>query len=69
MSDGSGTARVGNFTSRLTLRFLGSAVAFALLGIGVVGASMSVLVLLGMHRFSNDWEALMTSNRIEGPRP
>lgn len=66
MSDGSGTAGVGSFTSRLTLRFLGSAVAFALLGIGVVGASMSVLVLLGMRRFSHDWEALMTSNRIEG---
>ena len=52
MSDGWGTAGLGSFTSRLTLRFLGSAVAFALLGIGVLGASMSFLVLLGMRRFS-----------------
>ena len=66
MSGGSGAARGGGFTSRLTLRFLGSAVAFALLGIGVVGASMSVLVLLGLQRFSHDWETLMTNSRIEG---
>jgi methyl-accepting chemotaxis protein len=66
MSGGSGAAGVGGFTSRLTLRFLGSAVAFALLGIGVVGASMSVLVLLGLRRFSQDWETLMTNSRIEG---
>jgi HAMP domain-containing protein len=66
MSGGSGVAGVGGFTRRLTLRFLGSAVAFALLGIGVVGASMSVLVLLGLRRFSHDWETLMTNSRIEG---
>jgi methyl-accepting chemotaxis protein len=66
MLGGSGAAGVGGFTSRLTLRFLGSAVAFALLGIGVVGASMSVLVLLGLRRFSHDWETLMTNSRIEG---
>jgi methyl-accepting chemotaxis protein len=66
MSGGSGKASVSSFTSRLTLRFLGSAVAFALLGIGVVGASMSVLVLLGLRRFSQDWTTLMADNRIQG---
>src|SRR3954447_8866440 len=66
MSGGSGKASVSSFTSRLTLRFLGSAVAFALLGIGVVGTSMSVLVLLGLRRFSQDWETLMANSRIEG---
>jgi methyl-accepting chemotaxis protein len=66
MSGGLGAAGVRGFTNRLTLRFLGSAVAFALLGIGVVGASMSVLVLLGLRRFSQDWETLMTNSRIEG---
>ena len=66
MSGGSGATGISGFTSRLTLRFLGSAVAFALLGIGVVGASMSVLVLLGLRRFSHDWETLMTNSRIEG---
>src|SRR3954463_6518327 len=66
MSGGSGKASVSSFTSRLTLRFLGSAGGFALLGIGVVGTSMSVLVLLGLRRFSQDWTTLMADNRIQG---
>jgi methyl-accepting chemotaxis protein len=57
---------VGNFVRRFTLRFLGSAVAYSLLGIGVVGASMSVLVLLGLRRFSRDWDALMANSHIQG---
>src|SRR5690349_17513218 len=57
---------VGNFVRRLTLRFLGSAVAFALLGIGVLGASMSVLVLFGLRRFSHDWDTLVASAHIQG---
>ena len=66
MARGSATALTGGFVRGLTLRFVGSAVAYALLGIGVVGASMSVLVLLGLRRFTQDWTSLMAEARLPG---
>lgn len=66
MARGSATALAGGFVRGLTLRFVGSAVAYALLGIGVLGASMSVLVLMGLRRFSQDWTALMAEVRLPG---
>jgi methyl-accepting chemotaxis protein len=66
MSDQTSEERRTSFFRRVTLRFLGSAVAFMLLGIGIVGASMSVLVLLGLNRFKRVWAELVASANITG---